>query len=168
MPKPPNPKESADRPLAPEERELLQRLMAHPMDLPPEFWAGLRGKLEVDPPSFMPSSVANIHGEAWKEVGASGMPAFANAWVNFGGAEATAAFCKDALGWVHLKGLIKTGTINTAAFTLPVGYRPTKDERFAAQSNGLYGSLVVTSAGVVNPATGSNANFSIACSFRAA
>jgi hypothetical protein len=162
MPKPPNPKESADRPLEPEERELLQRLMAHPMDFPPEFWAGLRGKLEVDPPSFVPSSIASIRGEVWKEVGASGMPAFANAWVNHN-AVSKARFYKDALGIVHLGGLIKNGTIGLKAFTLPAGYLPSYTDAtphplgFAVDSNGAFGTVQVQSNGDVIPAVGNNA-----------
>src|SRR5215212_3878566 len=34
-------------------------------------------------------------------------------------------FGKDALGFVHLQGLIANGTDNAVAFTLPSGFRPT-------------------------------------------
>jgi hypothetical protein len=49
-----------------------------------------------------------------------------NAWVNFGSVYANAGFYKDANGFVHLRGLIKSGTAagGTTLFTLPAGYRP--------------------------------------------
>src|SRR5687768_13003784 len=99
MPKPPHPKESGDRPLEPSEREFLQRMLAHTMDFPPEFWAGVKGRFEVDPPNFMPSAVTNLRGEDWKEIGAGGMPAFQQSWVNFD-ATRKARFYRDALGVV--------------------------------------------------------------------
>jgi len=73
---------------------------------------------------------ANIAGsslvcEAWHEVGGVGEPAFENSWVNYDAATyQTAAFMKDPFGFVHLKGLVKSGTFDTAIFSLPVGYRP--------------------------------------------
>lgn len=62
--------------------------------------------------------------EAWHEIGATGQPAFQNSWANeIPGSETTAAFYKDAMGVVHLKGIVNGGT-NGAIFTLPAGYRP--------------------------------------------
>jgi hypothetical protein len=51
-------------------------------------------------------------------------PILLNSWVNYGSSYQDAAFYKDPFGYVHIIGLIKNGTINTVAFTLPVGYRP--------------------------------------------
>jgi len=63
----------------------------------------------------------------WHMVGGAGEPAFENSWVNFGGGTyGDAAFRIDAEGWVHLKGLVKSGTYNAAIFTLPEGYRPSE------------------------------------------
>jgi hypothetical protein len=63
--------------------------------------------------------------EIWHEVGTAGEPAFVNGWRNYDAANyQTAGFKKDAFGFVHLKGLVSTGTLDIAAFTLPVGYRP--------------------------------------------
>jgi hypothetical protein len=92
-------------------------------------------------------------GEAWTGV------TFSGTWTNFGGAWNTAAYRKDAQGYVHLKGTIKSGTIGTAAFTLPAGYRPAADGRHACVSNNAFGSCTITSAGVVTPSVGSNASF---------
>lgn len=73
----------------------------------------------------------------WHEIGASGEPAFQNSWVNYGGSWATAAFFKDRLGVVHLKGLVKNGTVGSTIFTLPSGYHTTNGhELFYAISYG--------------------------------
>ena len=61
---------------------------------------------------------------AWHEIGAAGQPAFQNSWVNYATGFNTAAFRKDAFGFVHLKGVLAGTTGNTVAFTLPVGYTP--------------------------------------------
>lgn len=46
-----------------------------------------------------------------------------NGWENYGGSYSTPAFYKDAMGWVHLKGLVQNGSGSTI-FVLPAGYRP--------------------------------------------
>lgn len=62
---------------------------------------------------------------AWHIVGAAGEPPFQNGWSHYNpGTHPQARFRKDALGWVHLSGLIKGPTIDTVVFNLPVGFRP--------------------------------------------
>ncbi|MBM4253016.1 MAG: hypothetical protein FJ146_13670 [Deltaproteobacteria bacterium] len=61
-------------------------------------------------------------------------PTFQNSWVNYGGTWEPAGYYKDKFGVVHLKGLIKNGTLNQAAFTLPVGYRPNYGRHLATLS----------------------------------
>ena len=51
-------------------------------------------------------------------------PTLLNSWVNAGGAFETAGYLKDPLGFVHLKGVVQSGTSGTAVFVLPTGYRP--------------------------------------------
>lgn len=81
------------------------------------------------------------------------MTAAGNGWVDFGGGVfAEAAYTKDALGWVHLRGLVKSGTINTTIFTLPVGFRPAQQCIFAtaaANAANVYQRLDVTAGGIV-------------------
>lgn len=89
-------------------------------------------------------------------VGATGEIAFQNGWVNFGGTNATCSYYKDAFGRVWLKGTAKSGTINTAIFTLPSGYRPAEEEIFAVVSNGVFGGVVVRPDGTVTCFSGSN------------
>lgn len=99
--------------------------------------------------------------EGWHEIGAQSEPAFEGTWVNFDSTR-LARFCKDALGFVHLGGVIRSGTINTTAFTLPLGYRPAyalagTRLSFAVDSNGAHGRLSVGSDGSVVPDIGNNA-----------
>ena len=62
---------------------------------------------------------------SWRAIGDPSEPSFENSWANYAlGDHADAAFRMDAEGWIHLKGLIKTGSNATVCFTLPVGYRP--------------------------------------------
>lgn len=88
--------------------------------------------------------------EVWHAIGGTGEPAFTNSWVNFGGTEQTAAFYKDRER-VYLRGLIKSGTLNSVAFTLPVGYRPTATETFPIKVGGnAIGVCIITAAGAVS------------------
>lgn len=70
--------------------------------------------------------------ESWHEVGQPGQPAFQNSWHNYApGYIETAAYYKDIFSVVHLKGYITGGTA-ALVFTLPAGYRPTRDTFFAS------------------------------------
>jgi len=88
------------------------------------------------------------------------VPTLIGSWVNYGGANNTAGYWKDPLGNIHLKGTIKNGVVNNAAFQLPVGYRPILTEMFAVPSGGgLFGIIQITNDGYVTPMIGSNAYF---------
>lgn len=88
-------------------------------------------------------------------IGGTGAPAFANSWVNFGAPYSNAGYLKDALGFVHLVGMIKLGTVGSAAFVLPPGYRPGTTKTLSALSNNgtttIIGRIDVDSAGNVVP-----------------
>lgn len=86
-------------------------------------------------------------------------PTLINSWVNFGLSFNNAGYMKDSMGFVHLKGLIKSGTIASAAFTLPVGYRPGADTAYPTNSNSAFGIIQVLANGNVIPLQGSNAFF---------
>lgn len=134
---------------------------ADPADVPLDMQE-LADRLEV----VLPTIIAL---EAWHLVGAAGEPAFQNGWINYAGYPA-AAFYKDPLGIVHLKGVIRNGTLNQAAFTLPVGYRSSDNEaHFPAPSASAFGQVNITSTGGVVPSIGNAAGgFDLfAVSFRA-
>lgn len=87
--------------------------------------------------------------EPWREVGATGNPAFQNSWANFGGSSISAAFRKNVLGQVEFRGRVTSpaggGTGNgTVAFTLPEGYRPTAMQQLTQ----------IGSSGLANPVVG--------------
>ena len=92
----------------------------------------------------------------WTEVSS-----FTNSWVNLGGNFSTCAYLKDGFGFVHLKGIVKDGTIPNSIFTLPTGYRPAKDSNYSVPSNLAFGVCQVKSDGTVLPAAGDNAWFSL-------
>jgi len=93
--------------------------------------------------------------ENWHFVGGAGEPAFQNSWSNLD-ATRTARFKKYPDGRVRLQGFIKTtGALSTAAFQLPVGYRPSVEVDFPALSNGAFGNVVVSDVGNVIPNVGS-------------
>lgn len=98
-------------------------------------------------------------GENWQA------PSFTNSWVNYDTTFYGPAAYRRVGGWVFIEGLIKNGTINTAAFTLPVGYRPLINIVLIAISIDDRARLDVASAGAVQPVTGSNSWFSIEARF---
>lgn len=81
-------------------------------------------------------------------------PTFQNSWTNYGSEWNTAGYYKDANGVVHLRGLVKSGSIG-AIFTLPSGYRPTATWLFICASNSSatppgYARVDVNNSGVVS------------------
>lgn len=102
------------------------------------------------------SAYATSAGEPFHEVGAAGQPAFENNWDNFDpNSSTTAAFYKDPLGVVHLKGTIATNAAGNSApaFTLPAGYRPgaTSYMPISPLSVGTTGRLTINSTGQILP-----------------
>jgi len=93
--------------------------------------------------------------ESWINV--SGGVGFSGTWTNFGSGYNDAGYYKDPLGRVHLRGLVKSGTIGTGIFTLPSGYRPASIEVHAIASNAAFGYIDISTAGVVRPLVGNNA-----------
>jgi hypothetical protein len=91
-------------------------------------------------------------------VGDAGEPAFQNSWVNFNTSTHPAAqFTKDNNGWVHLDGLVKSGAVTAAIFTLPAGYRPDKIRGQSVPSNSVFGYVEIVTDGVVKLQSGNNA-----------
>lgn len=74
-----------------------------------------------------------------------------NAWVQFGSPYASAGYSKDVLGFVHLRGGIKSGVSSTVAFTLPTGYRPPYRLYSPMVYNGAISYCLVDTNGVVTP-----------------
>lgn len=51
-------------------------------------------------------------------------PTLLNSWVNYGNPYTPVGYMKDAMGFVHIKGFVKSGASGASVFTLPAGYRP--------------------------------------------
>lgn len=83
-------------------------------------------------------------------------PTLTNSWANFGSGFQNAGYYKDKQGVVHLRGLVKSGTIPGVIFNLPVGYRPTAQLIFGTVSNNAIGRVDVTAGGAVTAQVGSN------------
>ena len=86
-------------------------------------------------------------------------PTLINGWTNLGGSYPTAAYMKDAMGFVHLKGMVKGGANQTIIFVLPVGYRPLDDIPFATVATDAWGELSLNFVGNVVPMMGNPSGF---------
>ncbi len=73
-----------------------------------------------------------------------------NDWVNFDPAWSQVGYMRDDFGFVHLRGLIKSGVtaVGTLIFILPPGYRPKLKGKFPIHS--YTGSGAPTSFGTIN------------------
>jgi len=89
---------------------------------------------------------------AWNDV------SFTNSWVNFDATSyESAQYMKDTSGFVHIRGLIKDGTLGASAFTLPAGYRPARVIFAPAISSGASSGYAAFGAdGTVTPNGGNN------------
>lgn len=89
-------------------------------------------------------------------IGSQGKPAFAAGWVHFGSPYSNAGYLKRPDGWVELTGVIKSGTVGSAAFTLPPGFRPSSLKSLLTLSNGTTGRVDIGADGTVTPLAPSN------------
>jgi hypothetical protein len=104
--------------------------------------------------------------DKWHVVGTTGEPAFQNGWTNYDitGTWQPARFRKFPGGLVSVQGLVKSGTLDTAIFTLPAGYRPNQALMMTGTNNAQIARLDVSAAGIINTIgalAGSNAFQSI-------
>lgn len=131
-------------------RDLLQ-------GAPPDFLPNLKVEdIEVYKSLVVRDKVQVAREPAYREITRPGQPGFQNSWVNFGSGWRNAGFWRDPFGMVYLRGLIKSGTVGSAAFTLPPGFRPAVSETFPTLSNGALGRVSVYTDGTVVPETPSN------------
>ena len=71
-----------------------------------------------------------------------------NDWVNYNAFYSQAGYLKDTLGFVHIRGIVKSGTADLI-FTLSEDYRPLKITIFTITRNDLFANLIVNSDGTV-------------------
>jgi S-layer homology domain len=96
-------------------------------------------------------------------VGTAGEPAFQNGWHNEDPSTSSAAgFFKDALGIVHLQGIILSPNNGATAFTLPQGYRPVKRILLPIAGDGpIAANLAILPDGQLFPACAATALCSV-------
>lgn len=87
-------------------------------------------------------------------------PTFTGTWVNSGGTNQVMQIRKQG-DKVKGRGVVKSGTIGTSVFTLPVGWRPKASRQFCTVSNSVFGAFYVGSDGTVVPYVGNNAFVSL-------
>ena len=84
-------------------------------------------------------------------------PTMLNGWIVYDGGFNQPGYYKDKNGMVHLRGLIKNGTVGAAAFTLPTGYRPASQELMNAITFGEVNARVdIATTGNVVITSGNN------------
>lgn len=94
-------------------------------------------------------------------------PTLLNSWVNYGAPFDPIGYRKIG-GIVFMRGLAKNGTAPGTIFVLPVGYRTAAQLIVAVVTNvNTIGRMDLQPDGVVRMESGSNAWFSLVCSFAA-
>ncbi len=106
----------------------------------------------------------------WRQVGSASQPAFHQTtdckWKNYDQVHSSAAFVRDATGFVHLKGTVtatdltslsscsSSNPTNQLIFVLPPGYRPAKREAVAVLTANDFtsGAATLGTAAVDGPA----------------
>lgn len=88
-------------------------------------------------------------------------PTLLNSWVDFGGEYNPAGYFKDSLGIVHIRGLVKDGTLPGTIFVLPESYRPAYYMVFSTSSVSAFGEARVAPTGEVSANVGNNGWFSL-------
>ncbi len=104
--------------------------------------------------------------QAWQNAG------FQNGWTNYGGSYNHGGYFKDSMGIVHLRGLVKNGSVGNSytIFTLPAGYRPAGRELLCVMTNSnASGRVDIETNGRVIPYSVNNGWVSLdSLTFRAA
>lgn len=86
--------------------------------------------------------------EAPRVVGTEGQPAYEHGWKAYGSPYGSPRFWKDATGYVHLEGLLNSGSVGESAFTLPEGDRPSSEEIFTSWT-GAASAISISASGSV-------------------
>lgn len=94
-------------------------------------------------------------------------PTFTNSWVAFANASyQNPQYRRNSMGRVEMRGLMKSGTVNVGAFTLPAGFRPVNGEIFVTGASGGVADLRIFPTGEVRVsgyfAGGTNGSVSLA------
>ena len=84
-------------------------------------------------------------------------PTLFNGWTDYGGALETVGYMKDEFGFVHIKGMVKSGSVGYILFILPEGYRPLNIQYHPSISSDKLITLAIRGNGAVFiPSSASN------------
>lgn len=99
---------------------------------------GSNAWFSLDGFTFMPSDVSF-----------TGLTPLLNGWINYGSAHADAAYMTDSNGRVHVKGVIRNGTVagGTPIDNLPVGSRPSEYLHMVNYNSGAAGHISIDNSG---------------------
>lgn len=87
-------------------------------------------------------------------------PTYLNGWVKYDTTYNTPQYRKDAMGYVHLKGMIAGGSSASATmFVLPVGYRPILRVLCGVQSAAGFARVDIQVDGTVSSISGGSTSW---------
>ena len=112
-------------------------------------------KLQVNGNAYVNGTITGT--SAWVTASDTG---YLNSWVDFGSGETPVQFKKDVTGRVVMRGLAKSGDVNTPMFVMPANYRPSAAVRFSVMTNNTTGYLIIESNGYVTLVNGNNVSVS--------
>jgi len=81
-------------------------------------------------------------------------PTFLNGWINYENGYNPAGYFKDINGVVHIRGLVRDGSVDVPIFSLPSGYRPQNSEGFVVWSSSSHIQITVMPNGDIVPSLG--------------
>lgn len=100
--------------------------------------------------------------ERWHTVGATSEPAYANSWVAHTAGTNDLQFRREGQRWGVFRGAVKNGSSATATIcTLATDYRPLRPVVIPIASNGAYGEITISTAGVVAASVGNTTKLSL-------
>lgn len=107
------------------------------------------------------SLIRQMQADDWQDV-ATGV-GFQNSWVNFNPTFFQAAsYMIDFMGFVHIRGFIKDGNVDSTIFTLPAGFRPNHSIISGMIMNNATNDVLVRidiqGGGLVNQVNGTGSN----------
>lgn len=110
---------------------------ASSLTLPNTFTAGTTAKASEVNANFAAVKAAvddnNARITALQTVATYTAPTFFTGWSNVGAPWMTAGYTRDAMGFVHLRGLVKQAGGTGNIFSLPAGFQPSANLQFAAR-----------------------------------
>jgi|SRR5581483_4437711 len=141
------------------DRELARKVLSNPDNYPDEFKAWVPRQISGNPlVELSPDQIPSV--ERAHLVGEDGEPDFENGWGNNLSSQVPMSFYRDS-SRVFLDGVVDGGSFGTRIFTLPDGYRPSRNGIYAVISGGVIGRVDIGTDGSVVAVSGNGAYVSL-------